>query len=98
MIKLIAWRIVQFPLILAIIFLITFIFVWVAPGDPFGQSDKQLNPIARDALLRRYHADKWYRFLAVYPINIVAHGDFGPSMKYGEWAVNDILKSALPIS
>ena len=43
MLNFIAWRIAQFPLILAIIYLITFLFVWVAPGSPFGQSERQLS-------------------------------------------------------
>src|SRR4029077_1368139 len=33
-----------------------------------------------------------------YPRQILVTGDFGPSMQYPEWSVNDILKSALPIS
>ena len=45
MLNVIAWRIVQFPLILAIIYLISFFFVWVAPGSPFGQSERKLNEI-----------------------------------------------------
>jgi oligopeptide transport system permease protein len=98
MLKFIAWRVVQFPLILAIIYLITFLFVWVAPGSPFGQSERQLNPEAKAALERRFHADKWYAFLTYYPARIILHGDFGPSMQYAEWSVNDILKDALPVS
>jgi oligopeptide transport system permease protein len=98
MIRLIAWRVAQFPLILAVIYLITFAFVWIAPGDPFGQSERKLDPVAMEALKRRFHADHWQTFLATYPKNILLHGDFGPSMQYAEWSVNDILKSALPIS
>ena len=50
MLRFIAWRIAQFPLILAIIYLLTFLFVWVAPGNPFGQSERQLSRAAEDAL------------------------------------------------
>jgi len=50
MLNFIAWRIAQFPLILAIIYLITFLFVWVAPGSPFGQGERQLNKQAKEAL------------------------------------------------
>ena len=96
--KLIAWRVAQFPLILAIIYLTTFMFVWVAPGSPFGKTERQLNEVAEKALKEKYHATTWYSFLAYYPANILRHGDFGPSMQYAEWSVNDILASALPIS
>src|SRR5437762_9647428 len=98
MLKIIAWRLAQFPLILAIIYLITFFFVWVAPGDPFTRSERELDPIAKEALKQRFHADKWYTFLGFYPRQILLAGDFGPSMQYPEWSVNDILKRALPIS
>jgi oligopeptide transport system permease protein len=98
MIQLLIWRLAQFPLILAIIYLITFMFVWVAPGSPFGQSERKLNEAAETALKQKFHAESWQQFLAFYPYNIIRHGDFGPSMQYGEWSVNDILKSALPVS
>jgi ABC-type dipeptide/oligopeptide/nickel transport system permease component len=98
MIQLLVWRLAQFPLILAIIYLITFMFVWVAPGSPFGQSERKLNEAAETALKQKFHAESWQQFLAFYPYNVIRHGDFGPSMQYGEWSVNDILKSALPVS
>ena len=98
MLKFAAWRLLQFPLILAIIYLITFLFVWVAPGDPFGQSDRQLDEQVREALAQKFHAQSATAFLAYYPYRILAHGDFGPSMQYGEWSVNDILGEALPVS
>ncbi len=98
MIQLLAWRLAQFPLILAIIYLITFAFVWVAPGSPFGAGERKLNEAAETALKQKFHAESWQQFLGFYPYNVIRHGDFGPSMQYGEWSVNDILKSALPVS
>src|SRR6266480_4046477 len=98
MLKLIAWRIVQFPLILGIIYLITFFFVWVAPGSPFGREERKLSPIVEQALKEKFHATTWQQFLGWYPYNILRHGDFGPSMQYAEWSVNDILKVSLPVS
>src|SRR6476659_7968007 len=98
MARFIAWRIAQFPLILAIIYLLTFLFVWVAPGSPFGQGERQLNEQAERALKRKFHAESAVQFLAFYPKQVLTTGDFGPSMQYAEWSVNDILKSALPVS
>ena len=36
MTRFIAWRIVQLPLILAVVYLITFALVWLAPGHRLG--------------------------------------------------------------
>ena len=97
MLKFVLVRIAQFPVILAVIYLLTFLLAWVAPGDPF-QGDRKLDPIARRQLVQQFHAEHWYTFLAYYPANLVLHGDFGPSIEYPEWSVNDILASALPVS
>ena len=98
MIRFIAWRLAQFPLILAIIYLLTFLFVWVAPGSPFGQGERHLNAQVERALKRKFHAESAWEFLRFYPRQILIDRDFGPSMHYSEWSVNDILKSALPVS
>jgi oligopeptide transport system permease protein len=98
MLRFIAFRILQFPLILAIIYLLTFLLVWVVPGSPFGQNERNLDPIAKAELMARFHAQHWYTFLGYYPAHILLHGDFGPSMNYQGWSVNDILASGLPVS
>src|SRR5678816_2063398 len=98
MLRFITLRILQFPLILAVIYLITFLLAWVAPGSPFERTDRKLAPEVVESIKSRLHAEHWYTFLAYYPANLVATGDFGPSLVYEEWSVNDILKSALPVS
>jgi oligopeptide transport system permease protein len=98
MIRFIASRVLQFPLILAIIYLVTFMLCWVAPGDPFTQTDRNVAPQAKEALRLRYHADHWYTFLAWYPLNVIRHGDLGPSMTYSSTSVNEILRERLPVS
>src|SRR5687768_2975230 len=95
--KLILYRLLQFPLILAVIYVLTYLLVWVAPGSPF-QTERNLDPAVRKALEQRFHADTWHGFLTHYPRQIITEGDFGPSLRYYEWSVNDILKSALPVS
>jgi oligopeptide transport system permease protein len=97
MYKVILWRILQFPLILAVIYVLTFLLAWVAPGSPFG-GDRKLDPLVEQDLKRRFHAENPWQFLAWYPTNIVTRGDFGPSMQYKEWSVNDIIGVALPVS
>jgi ABC-type dipeptide/oligopeptide/nickel transport system permease component len=95
--KVILWRLAQFPLILAIIYVLTFLLAWVAPGDPFA-NERNMDKLVIERLQRQFHASSAWEFLAWYPWNIIRHGDFGPSMKTKEWSVNDIIGSALPVS
>jgi len=98
MLKFIAWRILQFPLMLAVVYLITFLLAWVAPGSPFDRAERRLPPEVLEAIQKKMHATTSWEFLAWYPYNIVTAGDFGYSFNYEEWSVNDILASALPVS
>src|SRR5262249_54562813 len=97
MARFICWRLAQFPLVLAVIYLLTFLLVWVAPGSPFERTDRKLPPEAIERIKRELHADNWRHFLGHYSWELL-HGRFGPSLNYEEWSVNDILASALPIS
>jgi len=98
MLRFIVFRILQFPLILGIIYLVTFAMVWIVPGSPFGQSDRKLDPMAEKLMKERFHADSSAKFLAYYPKQIITKGDFGRSMQYQEWSVTDIIKRSLPVS
>ena len=93
----IAWRLVQFPIILLLIYLITFFLAWVAPGSPFEQTERKLDPVALEQLKEQYHAQHWYTFLGYYPLRML-RGDLGPSLVYHGWSVNDVLRRSLPIS
>jgi len=96
MIRFILWRIIQFPIVLAVIYLATFFLVWVAPGSPF-ETERKLNPVVKDELLQQYHADSALHFLEYYPWHMLT-GDFGPSMSYQGWSVGSVMASAMPIS
>ena len=98
MARFIAWRIVQLPLILAVVYLITFALVWVAPGSPYENNDRALSAAAKNDLNLHFHAQNWRQFLGYYPWQIIRHGDFGPSLSYEGWSVNDILRNSLPVS
>lgn len=99
MLRFVGSRLLQLPVILLVIYLLTFMLAWVAPGDPFQQqAERKLDPIAEQQLKRQFHAEHWYTFLGFYPKNVLLHGDFGPSMSYKGWSVNDVLRSALPVS
>jgi oligopeptide transport system permease protein len=98
MARFIAWRIVQLPLILAVVYLITFALVWMAPGSPYETNDRVMSEAAKTELKTRFHAQSWETFLAYYPWQIIRNGDFGPSLQYEGWTVNDIMRTALPVS
>jgi ABC-type dipeptide/oligopeptide/nickel transport system permease component len=95
--KMILWRIAQFPLILAIIYFLTFLLAWVAPGSPF-QNEKNLDPTVVKTLQTKFHANSAMQFLEFYPWQVIRHFDFGPSMQYREFSVNDVIDQALPVS
>ncbi len=85
------------PLLLVISFL-AFVLVRVAPGGPFDKERKPASPEIERNLKAKYHLDKplwkqYARYLAG-----LARGDFGPSLKYRNHTVNDILLQGLPVS
>jgi oligopeptide transport system permease protein len=96
MLRFVLWRILQYPLVLAAIYLVTFVLVWIAPGSPF-ETERMLDPTVKLELERQYHADTALHFLSYYP-RAMLHGDFGPSLSYQGWSVGSVLKSSLPIS
>src|SRR3979409_2171315 len=75
-------RLVQFPLILAVIYLITFFMAWGVPGDPFQKNERNLPKARLEARRREFHAEKWRSFLVYYSGRVLRHGDFGQSMQY----------------
>jgi oligopeptide transport system permease protein len=90
-------RLVQFPLILGVIYLTTFALVWLAPGDPFAMLNERNNPEAADQLRRQFNADSPWTFLTTYPIKLLS-GEMGPSFKYQGMQVGEIIGDALPVS
>ncbi|MEY2465972.1 MAG: oligopeptide transport system permease protein, partial [Verrucomicrobiota bacterium] len=85
------------PLLLVISFL-TFGLVRMAPGGPFDRERKPASPEIERQLKAKYHLDEpgWKQFLHF--LNNLAHGDLGPSLKYRNHTVNDIIAQALPVS
>jgi oligopeptide transport system permease protein len=70
-----------------------------APGDPFNQEFRNVDVAQQAELRRKYRLDKsngeqFYYWLE----DIVVRQDFGPSMKYRDKSVNEILAQSLPVS
>jgi oligopeptide transport system permease protein len=97
MTKFFALRVLQFPLILAVIYVTTYLLAWVAPGTPFQRSERQLTEQQLRQLREQYHADNPLQFLAYYPLRMLK-GDFGPSFNWPERTVGSIIREALPVS
>jgi len=85
------------PLLLVITFL-AFMLVHAAPGGPFDRERKPASPEIERQINAKYHLDepKWKQYLTY--LGDLAHGDFGPSLKYRNHTVNDIIAQALPVS
>lgn len=95
--KFIVIRVLQFPLILGVIYLLTFTLVWIAPGDPYT-AERNIDPMVLEQMKQQDHADRWYKFLMYYPWRIITQGDFGKSMVNREFSINEKIAQGLPIS
>ena len=85
------------PLLLAIS-LLTFALVRAAPGGPFDRERTPASPEIEKNLKAKYHLDEpFWKQYARYLADL-ARGDLGPSLKYRNHSVNDIIAQALPVS
>lgn len=85
------------PLLL-IISLLTFVLMHIAPGGPFDKDRRPASPEIERALKAKYHLDEpvWKQYLRY--LNGLIHGDLGPSLKYRNHTVKDIIGQGLPVS
>ncbi|MEO8758600.1 MAG: oligopeptide ABC transporter permease OppB [Devosia sp.] len=83
---------------LLVLIVMSFILMKIAPGSPFtGEKNLPRDVLAN--IYARYGLDKpWWQQLAEYVWNIVAHFDFGPSFKYKDRSVNDIIAQGFPVT
>lgn len=95
--KLLLYRLLQFPLILAIIYVVTLALAWAAPGSPF-EGERNINPMALQQLKEQFRADSFWSFLTYYPWRIVTQLDFGPAMSLPGQQVSELLAVRLPRS
>jgi oligopeptide transport system permease protein len=85
------------PLLLLISFL-AFALIRIAPGGPFDKERKPASPEIERQLQAKYHLDEplWKQFRRY--LEGLAQGDFGPSLKYRNHTVTDIIAQSLPVS
>ena len=85
------------PLLLVISFL-AFALVHAVPGGPFDRERKPASPEIERNLRAQYHLDEpfWQQYFRY--LGGILHGDFGPSLKYRNHSVSDIIGQGLPVS
>ncbi len=91
-------RLFSSVLVVFVIITASFFVMKAAPGGPFD-SDRKLPVEVKRNIEAKFHLDKptWQQYLLQME-SIVLHGDFGPSMKYPDRTVNEILAEGLPVS
>jgi oligopeptide transport system permease protein len=90
-------RFIHGIIVLWVVATLTFLMLRLAPGGPFD-SDRRLPPEVIANLEAKYHLDEpllqqYLRYLAG-----IARGDFGPSYKYLDRGVTEIIADTLPTS
>jgi len=97
MLRFVARRLLQMIPVLFIIATMTFFMLRLAPGGPFD-SEKSVTPEIRKNLETYYGLNKpLYRQYYDYLANAVK-GDLGPSFKYPNRTVNELIGESFPIS
>jgi oligopeptide transport system permease protein len=97
MLRFVARRLLQMFPVLFIIATMTFFMLRLAPGGPFD-SEKSVTPEIRKNLETYYGLNKpVYRQYYDYLANVVK-GDLGPSFKYPNRTVNELIGESFPIS
>ncbi|MEE6076843.1 oligopeptide ABC transporter permease OppB [Avibacterium paragallinarum] len=97
MLKLIFRRILEAIPTLFILITVSFFMMRLAPGSPFS-SEKNYPPEVIANIEAKYHLNE--PLMVQYGIYLkdLAHGDFGPSFKYKDYSVNQLVAQAFPVS
>jgi oligopeptide transport system permease protein len=85
------------PLLL-VISVLAFVLVRLAPGGPFDRERKPASPEIERQLQAKYHLDEpvWKQYGRY--LGGLVRGDLGPSLKYRNQTVNDVIAQGLPVS
>jgi len=117
MIGLIVRRLALLPVLLLVVYTITFMLAWALPGSAVMSDEGRAPPESvRLAIEARYGLDDPWRFYTGYLLSVSgirwatetikgAGGrppeyvlDFGPSFRYEDWSVNELIGQTLPVS
>ncbi len=101
-------RLLQVPLILLVIYTVTFTLAWLLPGNPLEREGRRPDPAVQDAMKAQYNLDKPVTFYVSYLDQASGlawlRGDsdkvfnLGPCLQYQDWSTNELIGGALPVS
>ena len=97
MVPFILRRVAGFIPVLFVIVSLSFFIMRLAPGGPFDQ-DRALSGQVRANIEARYHLDEplWTQYFRY--LGDVTRGDLGPSFRYPDRSVNELLGLGFPVS
>ncbi len=108
MTTLVVRRLLQVPLVVASVLVITFALIWLIPGNPMEQEGRRPPPEIERAMAAQYQLDSPAAFLGAYAARVSGVGwvlgwndrpfDLGPSMRHPDWTVNEIIAAGFPVS
>src|SRR4030095_9407676 len=97
MLRFIARRFFEMIPVLFVIITATFFMMKLAPGGPLDR-EKSTTPEIRRRLEEHYGLNKTLVQQYVDYLGHLVRGDLGPSFKYAEWSVNELIAGAFPVS
>lgn len=97
MLKFILRRCLEAIPTLFILITISFFMMRLAPGSPFT-GERTLPPEVMANIEAKYHLNDPITTQYFNYLKQLAHGDFGPSFKYKDYSVNDLVASSFPVS
>ena len=97
MLRFILRRLLETIPVLFIIATLTFFMMRLAPGGPFD-TEKATTPEIKKMLEAHYGFDKPLARQYLDYLGNLVRGDFGPSFKYANWSVNELIADAFPVS
>lgn len=90
-------RLLTGALVVLVVATLTFFLLRILPGGPFD-AEKKIPPAILEAVEKKYHLDRpIHEQYLIYMGNLL-RGDFGPSYKYEDRPVADIIRETLPVS
>lgn len=95
-----ARRLLQVPLVLAVVYAGSVGLIAITPGDPLATGERELTPEARRAKEIKYNYDRpWYeRYFYTWPIRRLLIDRDLPAHRYEDWTVPEIMQASLPVS
>lgn len=97
MIRFLLKRVVHGIAVLWIVATLTFVLLRLAPGGPFDR-ERRLPPEVLANIAAKYHLDEPLLKQYLRYMTALLHGDLGPSYKYLDRDVNDVISDTLPTS